>query len=613
MAIRLSGFAVSLQAEGGGQHQEGAGETLEVVSVTDEDDLPTVETPSTFIVSSQGSQTSGQPHDLWDIDRQDPHVPDTSPEPPQPHISITQHSPEPPHLKASPSMPIIKVQPFAGENDLTDGWCFPWCSTRLLLLLSVCVLAALGLVLGVGLGVGLSCVGKVHCTSSGLCISRAALCDGQKDCTGGEDELNCVRVSGRSAVLQVRSKGVWLTVCSEPWEANLGQTACKQLGFSSYVSSSSLQLSAVEPALQSDLVLVNMSQSTSQQSNKLHTSHLSKTSRCTSGAVITLKCIECGSRPQVSARVVGGNVSREGQVPWQVSLHYQKQHVCGGSLITQLWIVTAAHCVYGFSDVNMWSLYAGVVNQPLNSVGSLSIRKIITHNRYRPNSLDYDIALLQLSQPISFNGLVEPICLPSTGEEFRDGHMCWISGWGSTVDGAGESSIQLLVAQVPLMSNALCNEPLVHQGSISPWMICAGYLEGGVDTCQGDSGGPLACEAEPSTWTLVGVTSWGRGCAERNKPGVYTRISSALSWIHQELEVRKTKHTKQTRTHKHKHTHTHTHTNTHTHARTSTAIPWIHHYLEVKTHTHTHIHTHSYSFVLVCLFVCLFLEARGSE
>ncbi|XP_063067984.1 transmembrane protease serine 3-like [Engraulis encrasicolus] len=488
---------------GGGETQEGAGagETLEVVSVTEEDELPTVETPSTFVVSSQGSQTSGQHRDLWDPEGQDPHVPATSPEPHLPQVS-TQHLPATPNPLANPT------------NDLSEGWCFPWCSTRLWLLLSVCVLAALGIVLGVGLGVGLSCAGKVHCSSSGLCISRAALCDGQQDCTGGEDELNCVRVSGRSAVLQVRSKGVWLTVCSEPsWEINLGQAACKQLGFSSYVSASSLHLSAVEPDLQSDLVLVNVSQSaSSQQSTKLHTS-------------------------QLSTRVVGGNVSREGQTPWQVSLHYQNQHVCGGSIITQQWIITAAHCVSGFSDVSLWSIYAGLLTQPLSSVGSLGLQKIITHHNYRTNSLDYDIALLQLTKPVAFNGLVEPICLPSSGEMFKEGHMCLISGWGATEDD-GESSVQLLVAEVPLISTTRCNEPLVHQGSITPWMICAGYLEGGTDTCQGDSGGPLACEVEGSTWTLVGVTSWGQGCAQRNKPGVYTRISSALSWIHQELEVK---------------------------------------------------------------------------
>uniref|UniRef100_A0A8B9RG69 Peptidase S1 domain-containing protein n=1 Tax=Astyanax mexicanus TaxID=7994 RepID=A0A8B9RG69_ASTMX len=102
----------------------------------------------------------------------------------------------------------------------------------------------------------------------------------------------------------------------------------------------------------------------------------------------------------------------------------------------------------------------------------------------------------------------------------------------------GEASVSLHSARVPLISAKACSQPEVYQGYISPGMICAGYLEGGTDSCQGDSGGPLACE-DSSVWKLVGATSWGQGCAERNKPGVYTRITQALTWIHQQMEVRK--------------------------------------------------------------------------
>uniref|UniRef100_A0A3B1IZL0 Transmembrane serine protease 3 n=1 Tax=Astyanax mexicanus TaxID=7994 RepID=A0A3B1IZL0_ASTMX len=93
------------------------------------------------------------------------------------------------------------------------------------------------------------------------------------------------------------------------------------------------------------------------------------------------------------------------------------------------------------------------------------------------------------------------------------------------------TSVSLHSARVPLISAKACSQPEVYQGYISPGMICAGYLEGGTDSCQGDSGGPLACE-DSSVWKLVGATSWGQGCAERNKPGVYTRITQALTWIH---------------------------------------------------------------------------------
>uniref|UniRef100_A0A8C5APM1 Transmembrane serine protease 3a n=1 Tax=Gadus morhua TaxID=8049 RepID=A0A8C5APM1_GADMO len=177
-----------------------------------------------------------------------------------------------------------------------------------------------------------------------------------------------------------------------------------------------------------------------------------------------------------------------------------------------------------------WTVHAGIVQQTLSSAHAQAVEQIFYHDQYQSDGVDYDIALMRLSQPLAFNGNVEPICLPHFGEDFEEGSMCWISGWGST------SSLSLNAAQVALLSNKACNRAEVYQGFISPRMICAGYLAGGTDSCQGDSGGPLACEG-PSVWKLVGATSWGIGCAEPNKPGVYTRITQLLSWVHQQMEV----------------------------------------------------------------------------
>ncbi|XP_035532514.1 transmembrane protease serine 3 [Morone saxatilis] len=245
---------------------------------------------------------------------------------------------------------------------------------------------------------------------------------------------------------------------------------------------------------------------------------------------------ECGSRPQYtqSTRIVGGNISKPGQFPWQVSLHFSSEHLCGGSIVTSRWILTAAHCVYGFADPFMWTVHVGLTEQQVHGAQSLPVEQIIYHARYRPKGLDYDIALMKLATALNFNGFVEPICLPNHGEEFEEGTMCWISGWGAT-ESEGETSLALRSAMVPLLSTKTCNQPEVYQGLISSWMICAGYLEGGTDSCQGDSGGPLACE-DSSVWKLVGATSWGIGCAMKNKPGVYTRITQSLSWIRQQME-----------------------------------------------------------------------------
>ncbi|XP_032386277.1 transmembrane protease serine 3 [Etheostoma spectabile] len=482
--------------------------SIEVVSVTEED-LPTVETPNTLNVSPLGDFATYSELENGSANLE-----------------------EPQHLAApSATMPITKVQPFMHEDDLEKSWKNRVLAHRLELLIALCLIVVVSLVLGIGLGVGLSCVGKFRCGSSPKCIRPLSQCDGEVHCDNGEDELGCVRLSGRSSVLQVQKGGVWRTVCSEGWNNWLGVSACKQLGYSRYVESFFVSLNSIEQDLQSNLVSINLNQT---QIIKIQNATAFSKTECSSGKVTTLKCLECGSRPQYYTRIVGGNISKPGQFPWQVSLHFTSVHVCGGSIIASRWVLTAAHCVYGFADPSMWAVHVGLTEQPVNGAQSLAVEQIIYHARYKPKRLDYDIALMKLATPLAFNGFVEPICLPNYGEEFEEGTVCWISGWGSTED-EGQTSVVLRSAMVPLLSTKTCNQPDVYQGFINSWMICAGYLEGGTDSCQGDSGGPLAYE-DSSGWKLVGATSWGNGCALRNKPGVYTRITQALSWIRQQME-----------------------------------------------------------------------------
>ncbi|XP_052005009.1 transmembrane protease serine 3 [Xyrauchen texanus] len=512
----------STNADYQGANEQIDPERIEVVSVTEED-IPAIDTPTTLNVSPLDSPSASLAPDSSIVK---PAFEDTASKDPLTEVANNVSA------QSSPSMPVTKVQPFVTVEEKTfRGSLY---ASRMEILIGACVLLALIVVLGIGLGVGLSCAGKFRCGSSG-CVSMSVQCDGHLDCEHGEDELSCVRLSGRSSVLQVLIGGVWSTVCAEDWGPELSLSACKQLGYSGYVAWNSLPLSSVEQDFQSNLVSIIWNHTSSQQPIKIHNmSSLSKT-QCSFGKVTTLKCIACGSRPRFSARIVGGNLSAEGQFPWQVSLHFQSEHLCGGSIISSHWILTAAHCVYGFAYPTLWSVHVGLIEQPVNGVKSLAVEKIIYHSRYRPKGLDYDIALLKLVQPLNgFNDFVQPICLPNFGEQFEDGKMCWISGWGATEDG-GEASVFLHSARVPLISNKACSQPDVYQGYISPGMICAGYLEGGTDSCQGDSGGPLACE-DSSNWKLVGATSWGQGCAEKNKPGVYTRITQSLTWIHLQME-----------------------------------------------------------------------------
>ncbi|KAJ3592092.1 hypothetical protein NHX12_007221 [Muraenolepis orangiensis] len=429
---------------------------IEVVSVTDED-LPTVETPTTLNVSPLGSP---------------PDSPTPTPEPP-----AGEGPPGAPH---SPTMPITKVQPYMNEDDLGDNtWKGRLWAHLTELLIAAGVVVLLCLALGIGFGVGLSCVGKFRCGGSSRCISSSAQCDGELDCEHGEDELSCVRLSGKRGVLQVLNGGVWRTVCSENWNNDLGRSACRQLGYPRYVESRATPLSSVEQDFQNNLVSINLSQKRSEVIKLHNNTNFSKT-QCVSGKVTTIKCLECGARPQYRSRIVGGNGSTLGQFPWQVSLHFKSKHVCGGSIIAPQWILTAAHCI---------------VQQPLSAAKAQAVEQILYHSLYQADGEDHDIALMRLSHPLDFNGIVEPICLPHFGEDFKEGTMCWISGWGATEE----------------------------EGPATP------------EPTKGDSGGPLACEGS-SEWKLVGATSWGIGCAVRNKPGVYTRVTQLLSWVHRQME-----------------------------------------------------------------------------
>ncbi|KAE8621342.1 hypothetical protein XENTR_v10004777 [Xenopus tropicalis] len=344
------------------------------------------------------------------------------------------------------------------------------------------------------------------------------------------------RLSGRNSVLQAYTAGSWRTVCSDEWKGLYGNLTCKQLGFSSYVSSIYLPVEAVEEQFRRHFVSVTPSPKFAGQTSLLQ-QLINPSEYCSSGNVITLKCVVCGLRPSYtsSARIVGGNVSAVGQWPWQASLVFQGVHLCGGSLITPQWIVTAAHCVYDLLYPEWWRVQVGQVSQASESAQTaVPVQKIIYHSKYRSSTMANDIALIRLASPFTFNGSIQPICLPNYREDFPEGKICWISGWGATEEG-GDTSQTMDYAGVPLISNRVCNTKYIYGGVIKPSMVCAGFLEGGVDTCQGDSGGPLACE-DSNVWKLMGTTSWGIGCALRYKPGVYTRISSFLDWIHIQME-----------------------------------------------------------------------------
>lgn len=236
-------------------------------------------------------------------------------------------------------------------------------------------------------------------------------------------------------------------------------------------------------------------------------------------------------------RIVGGSAAALGQWPWQLSLHVQGTHVCGGSIITREWLVTAAHCVEGqLSDPYVWRVYAGIVSQSdITLRAAYKVQQIISHPDYDTDTKDNDVALMKLETPLSFTDNVQPVCLPNAGMTFQPNQQCWISGWGAESQG-GKTSTNLNYVMVPLIERSKCNSIYIYNGLILPTMICAGYLEGGIDSCQGDSGGPLVTN-ESSVWWLVGDTSWGSGCATPNRPGVYGNMTVFTDWIYKNMQA----------------------------------------------------------------------------
>ncbi|KAF4532505.1 hypothetical protein B566_EDAN003081 [Ephemera danica] len=263
-----------------------------------------------------------------------------------------------------------------------------------------------------------------------------------------------------------------------------------------------------------------------------------------------------------SAKIVGGAVSPYGAYPWQVELLVwrpekgQFEHRCGGAVIGSLAVLTAAHCV---ADVQASVLRVAIGqyrrNRPDPHEQTFRTHSIILHPNFRhAGPYSNDIAIIRVrdqasasyghlagtrGRAIQFDSHVRAICLPARFQEVPSGSWCTVTGWGAQEAEDHDSlSVVLRAAAVPLVPLDRCRSSEIYGGrrqQILDSMICAGSLEGGTDACGGDSGGPLACEAN-GRFELAGVVSWGDGCAKKNRPGVYTRVSHYVDWIEEQLQ-----------------------------------------------------------------------------
>lgn len=239
-----------------------------------------------------------------------------------------------------------------------------------------------------------------------------------------------------------------------------------------------------------------------------------------------------GPRPEI----VGGTQAPAGKWPFQVALldsktanNYYAQF-CGGTLVSALFVVTAAHCVYGTAasriDVltNTQSLSSGGVRH--------KIAAIRMHPNYNDNTTDFDIAVIKLQTPAS--GITKFAQLLSAANENTlapVGELTFVTGWGSRNANGGSYPTSLYQVQVPIVSRTDCNDANSYAGAITQRMICAGYTQGGKDSCDGDSGGPLTVQDNAGDYRiLAGIVSWGDGCAQKNLFGVYSRVAVLSKW-----------------------------------------------------------------------------------
>ncbi|KAK1345891.1 hypothetical protein QTO34_008356 [Cnephaeus nilssonii] len=238
----------------------------------------------------------------------------------------------------------------------------------------------------------------------------------------------------------------------------------------------------------------------------------------------------CGQRTITFSgnRIAGGSDAEEGEWPWQASLQQNSVHRCGATLISNHWLVTAAHCFIRDNDPKKWNVSFGLLLSDPKT--QRNIKNIIIHEDYHYPAHENDIAIVNLSSPVLYTSNIRRACLPEANYTFPPNSDVVVTGWGtSKTDGTIPNILQK--ATVKIIDNKTCNKEEIYSGVITPGMLCAGFLKGKVDACQGDSGGPLVKTDHKGIWFLVGIVSWGDECALPNKPGVYTRVAYYRDWI----------------------------------------------------------------------------------
>uniref|UniRef100_A0A182J6W6 Uncharacterized protein n=1 Tax=Anopheles atroparvus TaxID=41427 RepID=A0A182J6W6_ANOAO len=247
-------------------------------------------------------------------------------------------------------------------------------------------------------------------------------------------------------------------------------------------------------------------------------------------------------------RIIGGEEAEPHELPYQVSLQWnynndsiRPMHFCGGALLSDRWIVTAAHCSTSYTDTGFIEVVAGAHNIADRQEDNQRRRvdNMTVHKQYCGTVCPNDIALIQVAIPFTLGEHVKPIRLPQRNEEFRGDAL--VSGWGATTPAmVPEYPDKLRKALLPLVAYDECRQLWYDVSHLANTNVCAGPEDGSKAACSADSGGPLVTVngtrvAEDPV--LIGLVSWGPfPCASPWRPNVFTGVTYFVDWIEEHMK-----------------------------------------------------------------------------